>query len=76
MTDEVLKELWNTKDSIAKEHGYSIDGLAEYYLAKQLTRRGRFQQEEKTLKAEQVAQSDAPHEGLVFPSALAEQRAA
>ena len=34
MTDEVLKELWDTKDRIAKEHGYSIDGLAEYYIKK------------------------------------------
>ena len=29
MTDEVLKELWATKDNIAKEHGYNIDGMAE-----------------------------------------------
>jgi hypothetical protein len=31
MTDEVLKELWDTKDNIAKEHGYSVDALAEYF---------------------------------------------
>ena len=41
MTDEVLKELWDTKDNIAKEHGYSIDALAEYYLKKQAERQGR-----------------------------------
>jgi hypothetical protein len=35
MTDDLLKELWNIKDIIAKEHGNSIDGLAEYYLQKQ-----------------------------------------
>ena len=44
MTDEVLKELWNTKDSIAKEYGYSIDALAEYYLKKQASRHGNFHQ--------------------------------
>ena len=45
MTDEVLKELWDTKDRIAKEHGYSIDGLAEYYIKKQTFRHGNFHQE-------------------------------
>ncbi|MES9901663.1 MAG: hypothetical protein ABW168_03145 [Sedimenticola sp.] len=55
MTDEVLKELWNTKDNIAKEHGYSIEGLADYYLKKQAVRHGRFHQKEKTKKAEQGA---------------------
>lgn len=35
MTDEILKELWDAKDDIAKDHGWDIDNLAEYYLAKQ-----------------------------------------
>ena len=48
MTDEVLRELWNTKDSIAKEYGYSIDALAEYYLKKQASRHGSFHQEEES----------------------------
>ena len=47
MTDEVLKELWNTKDIIAKEHGYSIDDLAEYFLKKQAFRHGKFHQEKE-----------------------------
>jgi len=58
MTDEVLTELWNTKDSIAKEHGYKIDGLAQYYLKKQTTRHGPFHQKEKAKKAEQIAPAD------------------
>ena len=59
MTDEVLKELWATKDSIAKEHGYNIDELAEYFLQKQSSRRGRFRLDEQNLKAEQDAPADA-----------------
>ena len=48
MTDEVLKELWNTKDSIAKEHAYSIDSLAEYFLKKQASRHGNSLQERES----------------------------
>ncbi|GEM_PF-3106628 len=59
MTDEVIKELWTTKDNIAKEHGYSIDGLAKYFLQKQSARRGRFHQAEQGMKAEQGATADA-----------------
>ena len=56
MTDEILKELWGTKDNIAKEHGYSIDALAEYYLKKQTLRHGRFSQNISENKAEQGVQ--------------------
>ena len=60
MNDEILKELWNIKDNIAKEHGYSIDSLAEYYLAKQAARHGRFHLdacEQKTEQSTQLASS-------------------
>lgn len=56
MTDEVLKELWDAKDNIAKEHGYSVDALAKYYLKKQAARRGRIRVNEPGKKAEQSAQ--------------------
>jgi len=59
MTDEVLKELWNTKDSIAKEHGYSIDGLAEYYLKKQASRHGNFHQEKESKRPNKAINTDA-----------------
>ena len=59
MTDEILEELWATKDRIAKEHGYDIDGLAEFFLQKQSSRRGRFRRDERDLKAEQGAPADA-----------------
>mgnify|MGYP003563609121 FL=1 len=57
MTDEVLKELWDTKDNIAKEHGYSVDALAEYFLKKQAARHGRFRVDERGKRAEQGAQN-------------------
>ena len=47
MIDNVLEELWNTKDSIARDYGYSIDGLAKYYLKKQDSRNGYFYQHNK-----------------------------
>jgi hypothetical protein len=56
MTDEILKELWDTKDNIAKQHGYSVDALAEYYLKKQTARHGRFSQDVGDNKGEQSAQ--------------------
>ncbi len=59
MTDEILEELWATKDNVAKEHGYNIDGLAEYFFQKQSSRRGRFRRDERDLKAEQGAPADA-----------------
>ena len=52
MTDEVLKELWATKDDIAKEHSYNIDELAAYFLQKQSLRRGRFHCDKRDLTAE------------------------
>jgi len=59
MTDEVIKELWTTKDNVAKEHGYSIDRLAEYFFQKQSARRGRSYQDGQGMNAEQGATADA-----------------
>ena len=30
MVDEIIKELWDIKDQIAKEHGYNIDRFVAY----------------------------------------------
>ena len=57
MTDEVLEELWTTKERIAKEYGYRIEDLAEYYLRKQAERLRRFQQGESTEKVGQRTQA-------------------
>lgn len=61
MTNEVLFELWATKDNIAKEHDYDIDSLAAYY---------RHKQDQKTSStvtttviAEQGAKQDATKQG-------------
>jgi len=35
MNDEILQELWEIKDLIAKMAGYDIDRLAGYYREKQ-----------------------------------------
>jgi hypothetical protein len=59
MTDEVLKELWATKDNIGKEHGYNIDELAEYFIQKQSSHHSRFHRDEQDLKAEQGTPADA-----------------
>ena len=34
MATEVLTELWDIKDNIAKEHDYDIDKLAKYLMEK------------------------------------------
>jgi len=62
MTDEVLQELWATKDSIAQEHGYNMDGLVEYFLEKQSARRGRFHHDEQAIHAEHRAPAPTTHE--------------
>ena len=59
MTDEVLKELWDTKDSIAKEYGYNIDRLADYYLNKQASRHGPFHQEKENTRPNKAMNTDA-----------------
>ncbi len=35
MKDNILKELWNVKDSIAKEHNYNIDNLVNFFKDKE-----------------------------------------
>lgn len=35
MPDEIIKELWQIKDSIAREHGYNIDALVAHLQSKE-----------------------------------------
>ncbi|MEL6750144.1 MAG: hypothetical protein AAFO09_07650 [Pseudomonadota bacterium] len=44
MTDEIIKELWNIKDDIARQHEYNIDKLSTYYLNEQSARQEQRQQ--------------------------------
>ena len=34
MSDEIIKELWQVKDSIAQEHGYDIEALVVHLQTK------------------------------------------
>lgn len=36
MTDEIIRELWKTKEQIAKEHGYDVKALAAYFQSRKL----------------------------------------
>lgn len=63
MPTEVLTELWNIKDSIAKEHRYDLDELAEYFRKRQAGKSKDSVQQASNITAEQ----DAP----VAPSAAA-----
>ena len=35
MTDEIIRELWDTKDSIARDHGYDVEALVAYLRVKE-----------------------------------------
>ena len=35
MSDKIIEELWQIKDSIAREHDYDIESLAAYLQTKQ-----------------------------------------
>ncbi|MCY3868522.1 MAG: hypothetical protein OXG87_03130 [Gemmatimonadetes bacterium] len=38
MSDEIIKELWQVKDSIAQEHGYDIEALVTHLQTKKRTK--------------------------------------
>ena len=40
MIDQTLKELWDIKDNIAKEHDFDLDDLATYLQLKSQSRHG------------------------------------
>ena len=35
MTDEIIRELWEIKDSIAREHEYDVDALVAHLQARE-----------------------------------------
>ena len=59
MIDLTLKDLWETKDSIAKEHRYDLDALVLYLQSKSRSRDSKTFEAVQTKDAEQVASSDA-----------------
>lgn len=38
MSDEIIKDLWEIKDSIAREHGYDVEKLVAYLRTRQRTK--------------------------------------
>ena len=38
MSDEIIKELWQIKDSIAQEYGYDIEALVAHLQTKKRTK--------------------------------------
>ncbi|MCK4340359.1 MAG: hypothetical protein KAY37_01380 [Phycisphaerae bacterium] len=61
MADEIIKELWEVKDSIAREHGYDVDALVAHLRAKQRPEAQRIVDLHALRKnAEQGASTDAP----------------
>ncbi len=59
MIDQTLKDLWNTKDNIAKEYGYDLDALVLYLQSRSRSRDGNVFQGVQVKDAEQVASADA-----------------
>ena len=58
MIDEVLQDLWNTKDNIAREHAYDIDKLVAYYQFKQESRAKESSEGKSGIEAEQGHPAD------------------
>ena len=59
MIDQTFKDLWKTKDNIAKEHGYDLDALVSYLQSKSRSRDSNVLRGVQTKDAEQVASADA-----------------
>lgn len=59
MIDKTLRTLWQTKDDIAKEHGYDLDALVAYLQTKAKTRGNDFLHVGQTTNAEQGTPADA-----------------
>lgn len=59
MIDQTLKDLWETKDNIAKEHSYDLDALVTYLQTKSRSRDGKVFQGVQKKDAEPINQADA-----------------
>ena len=61
MSDEIIKELWQIKDSIARDHGYDLEALVAHLQTKKRPE-GQRVVDLRALRgaAEQGAAGDAP----------------
>ena len=57
MSDEIIEELWQIKDSIAREHDYDIESLVAHLQTKQ---RSASQQVVDLRALRQTAEQDVP----------------
>lgn len=61
MADQIIEELWVTKDRLAKEHGYDLKDMARYLQEKSKARQGDVYQgpspEERPEQVEQTLQA-------------------
>ena len=65
MIDKILKELWDAKDNIAKEHGYDLDNLVAYLQFKSKSRSSVFFERTQNKEAEQGAPAKEQKRGQV-----------
>lgn len=56
MTDEIIEELWQIKDGIAREYGYDVDALVAHLKAQALSPGQRV----VDLRAMRVAEQEPP----------------
>ena len=60
MPDEIIKELWEIKDAIAREHGYDLDALVRYLRGQEGARGGQVVDLSKAKRSEgQLVPKDA-----------------
>ncbi|MCK4764741.1 MAG: hypothetical protein KAW12_21260 [Candidatus Aminicenantes bacterium] len=55
MNDEIIRELWEIKDGIAREFGYDVDALAEHF--KSQKRPGNREIVDLSVKKEKLAKA-------------------
>ncbi len=61
MPDEIIKELWEVKDRIAREHGYDVDALVADLRARKTPEGGRIEDlRARTRISEQGGPANAP----------------
>jgi hypothetical protein len=64
MPDEIIKELWEIKDSIARQHGYDIETLVAHLQGRKTPEGGRIEDLRAMRKSTpQGAPPDTPKRG-------------
>lgn len=61
MPDEIIEELWQIKDSMAREHGYDIDAFVVHLQSKQRSANQQVVDLRAMKKAAKRTASSKPH---------------